>query len=461
MEVFFLLNVLICITTGILLATFIRKYRFLLVKPSLLYLLFFFLLIQIPATIYSGTTFTKLDNWYDYFLLTQMYPLAGVVVTLFTFHDAAELAFNRINNKKVSINPVIVGAYCVLLVFIVSSYLFYVGFSNTGIYAILFESTAGQAALAREESLKLLDSPAIKYLYTLLGSAVSPVLLVMLSLHVGDGWGKINQFMGTITGILGILLCFGAIIFPGHRWGPMLMILTIFMAFLYRSGFHSIRWSHFLGITCTLIVVMVTLSVMREGVDFSSLGLQGTFSYFFQIDDIFDIESWSKKGVFWSVSYRVLLDQMKSGWDYARYVAEYGYWGIQAIPKLAYLVGVDSVNVANELHNYYYPTSLIKSGSYTTGFVFAYYSYFGIGAVIVSTVFLWLLDSILILYSLLDDSLLLPVVATVAVASLSLIGAEYTTALLTHGVLSSIVIALGIQELYRLCFRSNRLKGID
>ncbi len=448
MELFLLLNVVTCLTTGTILFTFIKKQRYLLVKPSIIYLLFFYMLIQIPATIYSATTFTKLGNWLDYFILSQLYPLISVLVAVLTFKDTAELVYSRLALKRMIFNTPVCCLYFAALVVITVYYLIVVGISNTGIYAIIF-GLAEQADIAREESLKMVDSSLVKYSYSLLGSAIAPVLLAMLVLRVKEVW-RVRERRGTIVlGIVGSLLCFLAVSFPGHRWGPMLMIVTMFFTFQYGSGCCNVRLRNVFSMGCILLVTMALISVRREGVDFLGLGLGGSLKYLFQNDNIFEIESWSKSnsGLFWSMSYRILLDQMKSGWDYARYVYEYGYWGLQAIPKLAFLVGMDPINVANQLNNYYYPAASVKSGYYTTGFVFFYYSSFGIGSFIPSMVFTAGLDILLLLYTYLDDGLLLPVVSVVSVSSLSLIGAEYTTSLLSHGILSSIVIALGFQTL--------------
>ncbi|MDR7866272.1 MAG: hypothetical protein RIN56_05590 [Sporomusaceae bacterium] len=449
------LNVFICIITGIVLSVCIKQRPHLLIKPSIIYLLFFYILIQIPATLHASVFLDELENWYDYLLLVQLYPLTAAIISSLTFHDTTKRIWERIGKDNLSFDHGIASFYFLFVLVITGAYLYHVGPQNTGIYAIIF-GTPAQAALARESSLKTLDSAAMRYSYSLLGSALAPVLVVLLSLHVKDCWRK--DWPGVIVGIAGVIACFIAVSFPGHRWGPMLIVFAVFVSFQYRTHFRNLRWKHCVGFFTALSLIMIAWTARREGVDFFNLGLSGSLDYFFATKSD-GIQGWAKGGLFWATVYRVFVDHMKSGLDYVQYVAQNDYLGLAAIPRLAYIMGVPPLDAPNIMNSYYYPTSIVKTGSYTTGFVFAYYSYFGIVSVLLSLVLTGLVDGCILLYDHLDNSLILPVVTTVSVASINLVGAEFFGSLLTHGLLSSIVLALGIQALYRFYLTAVLMPG--
>jgi hypothetical protein len=109
-----------------------------------------------------------------------------------------------------------------------------------------------------------------------------------------------------------------------------------------------------------------------------------------------------------------------------------GRFGIAAVPKLATLLGVDVINVPN-LIGLRYSERALDTVSAVAGYLFTYYSYFGISSLIFSLVGLWFLDVAIIIYGKLSPHLLLPCIAAISVSTLSFISSDYTTAWLTHG----------------------------
>jgi hypothetical protein len=125
---------------------------------------------------------------------------------------------------------------------------------------------------------------------------------------------------------------------------------------------------------------------------------------------------------------------METGLWHVHYAQTHGLFGIQAIPRLAALVNIPPLNVPNFIA-INYATDVLESASANTAYVYAYYSYFGMGSFIFSLISLWLLDLTLIVYRRISDLLLLAVVASISVTTMAFASTEYTIALITNGFL--------------------------
>jgi len=75
----------------------------------------------------------------------------------------------------------------------------------------------------------------------------------------------------------------------------------------------------------------------------------------------------------------------------------------------------------------------VKSVSAVAGYLFTYYSYFGIAALFFSILGLWLIDVALLVYERLSNVMLLPCIAAISLSILAFISSDYTVVWLTHG----------------------------
>jgi hypothetical protein len=137
---------------------------------------------------------------------------------------------------------------------------------------------------------------------------------------------------------------------------------------------------------------------------------------------------------------------METGLWHAHYAQTAGHVGIRAIPKLAALVGATPVDMSN-LIGRLYAVNPLATVSANTSYVFSYYGYFGILSFPFSLLGLWLLDGALWVYGKMPDDLLVGVIATVGSGSLALVSTDYTIALISHGLLAALVVALALARI--------------
>lgn len=440
MELYLIANLVFFLLTGLLLWILVKKMPYMLVKPSFIFLMINYCFIQFPSVFYAPITYSRLETYWDYFILSQIFPLATLAISLLCFNKTALEIWDRLNIQPFRFNGRVGVLYILIGLAIGAGYLMYVGITKTGVYAILFDPT--NSTMAREESLKLLNSQMIKYAYALLCSAIAPVAAAMFALQTQVFW-KQKKIALAATMAFFVIICFVLISFPGHRWGPLVILLTIFMAFGYQERFKFFKLSQLLFLVVILFSITAIISFKREGVDISQVDI---FEYLFGLNDGDDLAK-GDGGLFWVVFGRVFVIPMKVGWDYLSYVEKYGYWGVAAIPKLAALFGIESIDVSNLMCMYIYPDSLFRwSGTYPAGFIYSYYSYFGINGALLSLISIVLLDALVLSYRYLKPAILVPVLATVSVAAISLTGCDFTTALISQGILSSVALAFAIQS---------------
>jgi len=145
---------------------------------------------------------------------------------------------------------------------------------------------------------------------------------------------------------------------------------------------------------------------------------------------------------------RITKGPMDVGVFYVHYAQTHHFLGVGAIEKLANLLDVPVINAPNLIGLEYVGTG-VASVHANVSFVFSYYCYFGIVAFPFCLAGLWLLDVALVVYARISSQMLLPVVASCAVASASFISADYTTTLLTHGFATVLLVGWGLDAVLR------------
>lgn len=414
-----------CLLTAGLWAVVVTRFRYLFIKPSMVVLLFFHVCVQWSATIFAGSIWSYLPRPWEFALLVHGFPLVGFAGSFVGGHRLARLTLIKAARYQPGTSwrmwTYIVPLGLALALFF-AYYLLHVPFRSTGLYAIV--GAGENAAQARENSLKLVEDPVIRYGFAIATSSLAPALTVLLLLAA-----RLRQWRGRIHRAVLPVSCFGLLVIvvsvTGARSFAAMLVLTAAFAVMLRRGF-AIRPVWLLAAVSAIILGPTLLTLMREG---QAVNLESVFTY-----------STS------AVADRIFHAPMETGLYYAHYAQTAGPLGVGGIEKLAALLGVEPINAPNMLGRTYTP-SYIESVNMNTSFVFAYYAYFGLQAFPLIVVLLWLLDFGLLIYVRLRSALLLTCVTTVSVSCINLVSVDYTVALVTHGLAVNFLLAILLSQL--------------
>jgi hypothetical protein len=299
-----------------------------------------------------------------------------------------------------------------------------VPFSQTGLYAI-FHHPEG-SVLAREKSLKLLEDQTLKYVYSIMVSTIAPLTAVMLFFLFLENIKRCKIGRAIVISLALSGLAF-AISLTGARISIVNLVLVITFAFIYYHGipFRPLKVSL---IIILVLLVPTILSILRAGETFS---IPVVISYL---------------GL---VAERTFIKTMDVGSWYAHYFQTEGAFGVSGVPKLATLLGRDFLITPNFIALKYMKRA-IASTSADAGYIFTYYSYFGLASTSISLLGLWLLDISILVYTRLNQYLLVPCIASIALSSLSFISSDYTTVWITHGFGFILIVSLVASKIQTL-----------
>jgi len=434
MSIFVLLNWIFCLATSIFLIIVLWRYRFLLIKPSIIIIVFFHIRIQWIATIQAEYIENFLIEPSSFFILVHIFPLVGLTVAFFFFHKRTFAIYSRlktINHHPLSVDKKVIAILILIVIAISVLYLSYIPLQKTGLYTILIEPS--KSAQAREASLKLVANPLIRYSYSFLKNVFVPLLSVFLIISILQNIKtKLSRTL-IATGML--IFTFVIVSFTGARSPAAVLILTMVWALYLKKGMPFRPLYLFIALLLVLSPA-VLISILREG---NVLNIPLFINY--MTGGIFN---------------RVFVIPMKVGLFHVYHAQMYGLFGVAAIPKIAIPLGLQPVNVANLIYiNYFHYAQTIPSGLANTCYVFSYYSYFGILSVILSLFCLWALDlSILIFRKIKNDWVLLACIASMFSASISFISVDFTIALVTNGFLLLLLVSW-IMDKMNSYFRKN------
>ncbi len=206
-------------------------------------------------------------------------------------------------------------------------------------------------------------------------------------------------------------------------------MLAVLVAWLFRRGLPVKLLAVAIPCAVGVVAIPAALTVLREGTPLTA----ETF--------VLSLRT--------SIFSRLFSIPMEMGLWHAHYAQTSGFIGIAGIPKLASLMNVDSINVANRLA-LIYSVDTFDTQVANSCYVFSYYAYFGLPSLAFSLVGLWLLDGALLVYRRLGDTLLLPCVATISVASLGFASVDYTIGLVTNGFIVALIVALVADRIARM-----------
>lgn len=407
---YLILNWVCCFISTIWLCFIYQRKRFLFIKPSFLLIAYTYLIFQWPMTIYSGYYEHYLPDPWTFALIIHVFVFAGCLISMITFNCEAKEIWNRITEHdfmESAVNLAAIRILLVIMVVITIMYLSYYSLSKTGLYAIFMDPQ--MAGMAREESLKLLENRALVYAYSLMTSSVAPILIVMSYLMFVISC-KSARYKSCLWSFLIIFSVIVVVSLTGSRAPAVNMLLAMVVAGFFRRGIQ------FKPITVVIIVMIVLLpaallSMLREGRTLE-IGLLPEYFGF--------------------IAGRVLVIPLAVGSWYVHFAQTNCLFGLSGIPKLAYLFGEPAINVPNFIAYQYYPWAT-ETMSAPAGYIFSYYSYFGIASLVISLIGLCLLDIALLVYRRLSNYILLPAISAIAVSTVSFLSTDYLTVWLTHG----------------------------
>jgi len=305
-------------------------------------------------------------------------------------------------------------AFGIVSFFVLAYYLLTVPFHKTGLYAIFF--TPELSAIAREESLKLVADPLLRYSFSFYLKVFAPLLVGTLFLMRTKWWGlKILKATMIVLVIIFAML-------PGARANAAGLLLVVGIIYLLTKGIQ--RGAFLIGILGSFAMILATAqTVMREG---AGLSLSTILSYF-------------SGGIF----YRTFVSPFETGIWSNIYAQNHEFLSISVIRPLAVVFGIDHVNLPNLVGLYFNPDA-IESISMGTAFLFDFQTAFGLYCGwIISLLLLLLLDfSLLAFRSLPDRSLPVFLGAFLTALFMSLPAASFTTSLITHGIVPIIFVAI-------------------
>jgi hypothetical protein len=415
-----------CIATSLLLTVVVIRYRYLFLKPSMIVIACFHIQVQWAATIEAGFIEQYLPAPYPFLLLSQVFPLLGLIASFFILHRRTVRVYSRITGTRLPDLEVKARSLVLLLGAVVLILLFYltvVPLSRTGIYAILLDPL--RATLARESSLKLLESDLLKYLFSILKAALAPMLCVLAAVHFVRSV-KRKKVAASLAAAYIILFTMAVVSLPGARMPAAMLVVTVLFA-VFAAYKMPLRPTYVLLSFILTLSLPVLFTIFREGQAFD-------FVIFFE---------YMKGGVL----RRVFYVPMETGLWHVHYGQVWGFVGAAGIPKLAGVLAIEPLNLANLIYLKYSPY-FISSGLCNTSYVFAYYTCFGIGSLVFSFLGLWGLDlAVIVLDRLRNNAILLAASASLVTSSIWFVSTMYTTALISNGFIFILIFAVVLDRL--------------
>jgi len=411
------LSWLFLIATLILLTYVILRSRYLFVKPSMIFALFFHVQIQWPSIVYWYRIADNLTNPAPFFILAQLFPFLLVSGSLLIGRNTAKDVYARVlrlpeSSPGAVLFPLLPLSLVSLV--IVGWYLWTVPWDQSGLHAVLFHPE--KAKMAREQSLKLLTNKYLKYAVSIFNSSIAPVLACLLGFKALDFWRRRRYVhMGVV--LLGVAPILVAVSLSGARGPGVMVILTTLLSIFLLRGL-PLQPVRIIMILLAVLIIPGALELLRMGGNFSTSEIVDRYAVI--VERV--------------LGYGMTVDAQ---W-HVEYVTRYGFWGIAGVEKLAPLFGVQPLDILNIVGRYYTDPSATISANASV--IFLYYACFGMLALPLCLLLSWLLDTVLLLYRKMHTIMLPVAIAACGIAAANLAHTAYTTIFITHGFM--IVLAL-------------------
>lgn len=422
LTLYVVLRWLVAIATAIVLLGLFRSRRYLFIKPSMQLVVLHHLLFQWPAATYAGYIENSLSPPWLLFWVLDFYIIACILLSAGFGARSGRRLFDGVvairGRGQGKPSWWIIGILLLVVVGISTVYLVNTSWTRTGLYAILFDPT--DSAQVREDSLKLLGNRTIAYVFSIMRSAVAPLLvLVVLERLTVRGMRSLGLWVVSLS-IIGVAM--GCVALPGDRYAVVRLLLGILIWDWLRHGMRF-RW-RYASYAFLALVPAALLSLLREGE-----GLGAFWEYIRII-----------------IVHRVWTSPLEVGTWYLDYSAQYGIIGIAAFPKLAQWLSVMPIDMPNVI-GLSYTSGGSESVSAGAGFIFSYYAYIGVASPVICLFLTQVLDITLRVYQRLNRWLLVPAMVGVALALLSMVQGDFTVGLVSHGLIPVLILALGLSWL--------------
>jgi hypothetical protein len=429
------------VVTSAWLLSIVRRDPGMLLRPSMLILIVVHIRVQWPVAVSQDYIASLVHNTTDF----------NVLVHGFVFVATSALwAVARHPRKKPAVHSVLWGQatrpfqvqlplvrrhlpwILAITLAIAGLYLATVPIRSTGLYALLTDPTGLRQA--REDSLKGITSPLVAYLTGWQLNTFAPLLVaigvVMAAASPGrrglGTQGLSNRASGLIVALSGMLM----MSVTGSRAGVVFTVVVAAITYAVPN-WHRIGKLLPLGLATFFIIIVSTaaITVAREG----------------RVMDTNNLVTYTEEVGLG----RIFRTPVKVGAWYAQYAETEGRAGIAAVRPLARLYDLEFIPLARQVGQRY-----VSPGSpdviSNSNFLFVYYAAFGLLAIPISLVGVFLLDLLLIPLARLPD-LALPMVSVLTIKGALMTEGVFTTSLVTGGyVLLPALVYFGI------AYRSSR-----
>jgi hypothetical protein len=417
------------VVTLLLLRT-LRLRRHIFFKPSILTVLAYHILIQWPLAFYSPFIEENIPRPWEFSLLVHSFCIGGVVLGGLSFAQATQHVWRSVAETNRAPPERDQGDLTVLLTIALCLgfvYLLYVPIRETGLYALLIDPLS--AVLAREASLKLLESSVPKYALSLVSFTIAPFVAALVAFR----WSSAGQYtLAEKTARVGAVALVTTLAFlTGEKGVVVYIVLAIVVAAATAKGRFSWPWL-MVGAALTLIpaiaVTLIFAMINPSGPLVDILTLQSSVTLRRAFVAVFEVSTW-----------------------YVHYAQTVGTVGIAGVARLAGLAGTASIDVPNMIGlTYgpdYYGGEVLESISATAGFVFANYINFGALAMAINLGLLLASDAIIPIVAAVVARRLQPIMLVFfALSAVKFAQSEYMVVWLTHGFAVS-VLAAGLLSL--------------
>ena len=283
-----------------------------------------------------------------------------------------------------------------------------VSFSSTGLWAVIF--AAEKATVAREESLKLLDSVALKYAFSLGTTVVAMTTLILLTMRI--------TYRRSLSSAVILIIIIGLLALIGIT-GARMPIAKAILAVAITYSLTARKRSQLLALPVGLagaISVLVAITLWRSGKGVLDAGI----------------------GMSQGILDRAFVLPFETGLRTVQFAAERGFLDGANIRPYAMISDQRHIALPSEVYHafYYFPSQgPIESGSANTCFLFDFQAGFGIWqGWLIALISLGMLDFILLAILRVRGWLRPALLSVLMLGILGLASSAFTTALLTGGI---------------------------
>lgn len=467
-------NWLLLVVTLAALVFIYARHRYLFVKPSIFLIGLAHLLFQWPLAIYSGYYETWLPRPYDIVVLIHGAVLVGLFGSTLMFRASARSAWVSVTTPHIDDSParrIAIPILFGLSVVLTAIYLTYVRFECTGLYVLI--TNPRWAPLAREYSMKLLADPVPRYALSLLSATVAPLLVALVTVEIWYSRAKftlrngvyfsaavVSMFSAFLSGanfvLAGLFVVIAFVVLWERRLTislvsiPLLLGSVLLPAFLLFYTFSLIGSGHLrVGSAdydysqCAPLTDEVKQALVIADTP-AATPTPAASSHQRALPPILQTAVAQASAV---LRRAFVIPFQVGGW-YVHYEQTRGPIGIGAVPRIARILGVPTVEgpslIGKTYGPAYYGRPVPDSIWASAGYWFTYYGYFGRYAFVLLPILLWLTDIALWVYRRSNPAFHLAMAGAISLSVTKFLDGDYTAVWLTHGfgVIMILVLAL-------------------